>query len=218
MRNTIQFLIVDDHPIFIQGLSVLIESNPKYEVIDKVGTIEEALSSFEEKKPHIVLVDISLGRQNGLELVKAIKSMDNATPVLIISMHDELVFAERALKAGANGFIMKQEAAVVILDAIKIVLTGQVYISKNMNNRLLKSIFSQKEDQEVNLINKLSERELSVLEYIGQGYGASEISEILNLSVKTINTYRDHIKDKMQFDRSADVRRFAIKWYQSTYC
>ncbi|WP_020613010.1 response regulator [Sediminispirochaeta bajacaliforniensis] len=214
MRNNVRFLVVDDHPVFRQGLVVLLSSNPRYEICGQAGTIEEALDICREKLPDIALVDISLSHQNGLDLVRRFKSLDPDMPILIISMHDELVYAERALKSGANGYVMKQEASAVMLDAVKTVLAGKIYVSPAMNERLLATVFGQREERD-GLVNLLSDREFEVLEYIGQGYGASEISQILNLSVKTVNTYRDHIKEKMNFDTAAAIRRYAVKWWQS---
>ena len=215
MIETVNFLVVDDHPVFRQGLIVLIESNETYKVTGQAGSVQEALELLDSNCPDIVLVDISLPDQNGLDLVRSIKGKNPGIPILIISMHDELIYAERALKSGASGYIMKQEASTVMLDAIETVLDGRVYVSSVMNERLLKTIFTNKDEKDTHPIERLSERELEVLEYIGQGYGASEISEILNLSVKTVNTYRDHIKDKLQLSGAAEVRRYAVKWYQS---
>lgn len=207
-------MVVDDHPVFRQGLVVLLSSNPRYEICGQAGTIEEALDICRDKLPDIALVDISLSHQNGLDLIHRFKSLDPDMPILIISMHDELVYAERALKSGASGYVMKQEAAAVMLDAVKTVLAGKIYVSPVMNERLLATVFGQREERD-DLVNLLSDREFEVLEYIGQGYGASEISRILNLSVKTVNTYRDHIKEKMNFDTAAAIRRYAVKWWQS---
>ena len=215
MTDTVNFLVVDDHPVFRKGLIVLIESIDSYKVTAQAGSVQEALTLIESSDPDIVLVDISLPDQNGLDLVRTIKGKQPELPILIISMHDELIYAERALKAGASGYIMKQEASTVMLDAIETVLEGRVYVSGVMNERLLKTIFSNKDEKDTHPIERLSERELEVLEYIGQGYGASEISDILNLSVKTVNTYRDHIKEKLQLNGAAEVRRYAVKWYQS---
>ncbi|MBN2510651.1 MAG: response regulator transcription factor [Spirochaetales bacterium] len=215
MDTPVHFLVVDDHPVFRKGLIVLIESIDTYKVTGQAGTVQEALDYLADSTPDIVLVDISLPDQNGLDLVRTIKGSRPAIPILIISMHDELIYAERALKAGASGYIMKQEASTVMLDAIETVLEGRIYVSNVMNERLLKTIFTNKDEKEIHPIERLSEREMEVLEYIGQGYGASEISDILNLSVKTINTYRDHIKEKLQLRGAAEVRRFAVKWFQS---
>jgi len=211
----VKFLVVDDHPVFRKGLVALLESNPRYRVCGQAGTAEEAREIFRTADPDIVLVDISLNRQNGLDLVRSFKASRPEIPSLIISMHDESLYAERALKAGARGYVMKQEASTVMLQAIETVLSGKIHLSPSMQERLLETMFAGRGEKDTELIERLSERELEVLEYIGQGYGASEIAGILNLSVKTVNTYHDHIKNKMQLSGAAEIRRFAVKWYQS---
>ena len=165
--------------------------------------------------PDIALVDISLVGQNGLDLVKTIKAAYPQVLVLIISMHDEVVYAERALKAGARGYVMKQEAASVMLDAIKTVLSGKIYVSAAMRDRLLETMFSRGGEAEAPTVERLSDRELEVLDLIGQGYGTADVAKVLNLSVKTVNAYRDHIKEKLQIDGAGELRRFAVKWVQS---
>jgi DNA-binding NarL/FixJ family response regulator len=152
---------------------------------------------------------------NGLDLVKTLKAAHPEMLVLIISMHDEVVYAERALKAGARGYVMKQEAASVVLDAIKTVLSGKIYVSAAMRDRLLETMFNRRESVETDSVARLSDREMEVLELIGQGYGAAETARALNLSVKTVNAYRDHIKDKLHLDGAGELRRFAVKWVQS---
>jgi DNA-binding NarL/FixJ family response regulator len=214
-KKKYKFLVVDDHPVFRKGLVALIETNWQYQMCGQVGTIDEALEVIETKSPDIVLVDISLGDNNGLELVKTLKKSYPDLPVLVISMHDELIYTERAMKAGARGYVMKQEALEVIQEAIKTVLADKIFVSPVMRQRLLELVYTHKDAERSDLIGRLSERELEVLEYIGQGYGASEISKILNLSVKTVNTYRDHIKLKLNLEDAAETRRFAVKWYNS---
>jgi len=165
--------------------------------------------------PDIALVDISLPGHNGLDLVKTLKAAHPEMLVLIISMHDEVVYAERALKAGARGYVMKQEAASVVLDAIKTVLSGKIYVSAAMRDRLLETMFSKRESAEAASVERLSDRELEVLELIGQGYGAAEAAKALNLSVKTVNAYSEHIKSKLHLGGAGELRRFAVKWVQS---
>ncbi len=215
MAKQVTFLVVDDHPVFRQGLVTLIRSNSRYVVAAEAGTIEEALDAFEKNKVDIALVDISLGGQNGLELVRTIKAANEELIILIISMHDEVVYAERSLRAGARGYVMKQEAASVMLDAIDTVLTGKIYVSAAMRDRLLESVFSGNREEEMLSVERLSDRELEVLELIGQGYAAGEVARVLNLSTKTVNTYRDHIKKKLSMNGAGELRRFAVKWVQS---
>ncbi len=215
MAKPVTFLVVDDHPVFRQGLVALVRSNNRYEVCGEAGSAEEALAALEKMVPDIALVDISLVGQNGLDLVRTLKASHPSMLILIISMHDEVVYAERALKAGARGYVMKQEAASVMLDAITTVLSGKIYVSVAMRDRLLETMFSRREENEAPSVERLSDRELEVMERIGQGYGAAEIAKMLNLSVKTVNAYRDHIKEKLKVDGAGDLRRFAVKWVQS---
>ena len=215
MVKPVTFLVVDDHPVFRQGLVALIRSADRYEVCGEAGSAAEALDALQRSVPDIALVDISLVGQNGLDLVRTLKAAQPSMLILIISMHDEVVYAERALKAGARGYVMKQEAASVMLDAIRTVLSGKIYVSAAMRDRLLEMMFNRREENEAPSVERLSDRELEVLERIGQGYGAAEIAKMLNLSVKTVNAYRDHIKEKLQMSGAGDLRRFAVKWVQS---
>jgi DNA-binding NarL/FixJ family response regulator len=215
MAKPVTFLVVDDHPVFRQGLVALIRSTDRYQVCGEAGSAAEAQEALQSSVPDIALVDISLVGQNGLDLVRTLKASHPSMLILIISMHDEVVYAERALKAGARGYVMKQEAASVMLDAIQTVLSGKIYVSAAMRDRLLETMFNRREANEAPSVERLSDRELEVLERIGQGYGAAEIAKMLNLSVKTVNAYRDHVKEKLQVDGAGDLRRFAVKWVQS---
>ena len=215
MAKPVTFLVVDDHPVFRQGLVALIRSSEGYEVCGEAGSAAEAVGAIHRVVPDLALVDISLVGQNGLDLVRTLKAAQPSMLILIISMHDEVVYAERALKAGARGYVMKQEAASVMLDAIRTVLSGKIYVSAAMRDRLLETMFNRREENEAPSVERLSDRELEVLERIGQGYGAAEIAKMLNLSVKTVNAYRDHIKEKLHVQGAGDLRRFAVKWVQS---
>jgi DNA-binding NarL/FixJ family response regulator len=213
--RTVTFLVVDDHPIFRQGVVALIKSNEHYQVCGEAGSAEEALSCLNGTVPDMALVDISLTGQSGLDLVKTLKAAHPRILILIISMHDEAVYAARALRAGARGYVMKQEAASVMMEAITTVLSGKIYVSMAMRDRLLETVFGDVAETGAPAVERLSDRELEVLEKIGQGYGAAEIARTLNLSVKTVNAYRDHIKEKLHIDGAGDLRRFAVKWVQS---
>ena len=215
MGRTVKFLVVDDHPVFRQGLVALIRSDEGYEVCGEAGSAEQALSLVEAAVPDMALVDISLTGQSGLDLVKTLKAAHPRILILIISMHDEAVYAARALRAGARGYVMKQEAASVMMQAITTVLSGKIYVSTAMRDRLLETVFNDVAESGAPAVERLSDRELEVLDNIGQGYGAAEIARTLNLSVKTVNAYRDHIKEKLHIDGAGDLRRFAVKWVQS---
>jgi len=215
MPRVVKFLVVDDHPVFRQGLVALIRSDERYQVCAEAGSAAEALTTLQDAVPDIALVDISLTGQSGLDLVHRLKAAQPRVLILIISMHDEAVYAARALKAGARGYVMKQEAASVMLEAITTVLSGKIYVSAAMRDRLLETMFADPGESEASTVERLSDRELEVLDLIGQGYGAAEIARTLNLSVKTVNAYRDHIKEKLRIDGAGDLRRYAVKWVQS---
>jgi DNA-binding NarL/FixJ family response regulator len=213
--RVVTFLVVDDHPVFRQGLVALIRSDERFRVCAEAGSAEEAMGTLQKAVPDFALVDISLTGQSGLDLVRQLKAAYPRILILIISMHDEAVYAARALKAGARGYVMKQEAASVMLEAIATVLSGKIYVSSAMRDRLLETMFTDSVETGPATVERLSDRELEVLELIGQGYGAAEIAKKLNLSVKTVNAYREHIKEKLHIDGAGDLRRFAVKWVQS---
>jgi len=215
MQKPVTFLVVDDHPVFRQGLVALIRSNERYQVCAEAGTASESMAALEKGVPDIALIDISLVGQSGLDLVKTLKAAHPEMIVLTISMHDEVVYAERALKAGARGYVMKQEAASVMLDAIETVLSGKIFVSAVMRDRLLETMFTRREEAEAPSVEQLSDRELEVLELIGKGYGAAETAKVMNLSVKTVNSYRDQIKEKLSIVGAGALRRFAVKWVQN---
>lgn len=212
MQNKVRFIVVDDHPIFRKGMIDLVQTNPRYQVVAEAGSMDEALSVLATTEVDVALVDISLQGQNGLELVKTIKSLYPSVQSLMISIYNESVYAQRALKAHARGYVMKQEAASVMLDAIRTVIEGKIYLSPSMQNRLLEQMSGGRGSVDQSGVDSLSDRELEVFNHIGRGYGASEIAEFLNLSVKTVNVYRDHIKEKLGIETAAELRRFAVQW------
>ena len=214
MRD-IRFLLVDDHPLFRQGIKALLGTERGYNITGEAGDVEEALDILSREKFDIVTVDITLKDKNGLDLVRDISSKDDSPAILVLSMHDESVYAQKSLEAGALGYVMKHSPPEVILEAVKSVLNGKVYLSPEIQERILNARFGQPQKGEYALIDRLSQRELEILSYIGQGFGATEIAGLLNLSVKTIHTYRDHLKEKLVLSSATEIRRFAIKWYQS---
>lgn len=217
MGETVKFLVVDDHPIFRQGLVALVQSDSRYRVIAEAGTVAEAMTALQKELPDIALVDISLVGQNGLDLVKNIKAQYPSVRSLIISIYDEAIYAERALKAQARGYVMKQEAGSIMLEAIRTILLGHIFVSSEMRNRLLESRFGQREESDNSMLESLSNRELEVFEHIGQGYGVSEIACLLNLSAKTVGVYQEHIKKKMAIEGASDLRKYAVNWVQSQH-
>ncbi|MGB4406843.1 MAG: response regulator transcription factor [Sphaerochaeta sp.] len=218
MSRTIELIVVDDHPIFRQGLVSVIETNERYKVIGEANTIAEALSLVEAHPPDLLLVDVSLHHENGLELVKMIHSTRPQICQLVISMYDEIIYASKALKAGSRGYVMKQEATETLMSAIETVLHGKIYLSDAMQERLIDSYASwDTKKPEGDLLAQLSVREMEVFRMIGQGFGVSEIAALLNLSGKTINAYRDNIRQKLSISDAGSLRKFAIKWIQSEF-
>lgn len=216
MRDRIEFVVVDDHPLFRQGLVNVIENSDHYKVTGEAPTIAEALRIVDSHPPLVLLVDIALHQENGLELVKSVKATHPEILQIVVSMYDEIIYASSALKAGARGYVMKQEAAETIMEAIDTVLKGKIYLSSVMHERMLDSMLSQDIDRfEVDPVVKLSVRELEVLRLIGQGFGVSEIARSLNLSGKTVNVYRDNIRHKLSIVDAGELRKFAIKWMKS---
>jgi DNA-binding NarL/FixJ family response regulator len=212
-RQPRSVLIVDDHPIVRQGLSQLINAEDDLEVCGDAATVEEALQSLAESYPDVVIVDLSLAHSDGLELIKEIRSETRHLPVLVLSMHDENMYAERLLSAGANGYIMKQAAADQLLTALRRVLAGGVYVSEHLGASMIERIAGNDTDQASNPIERLSNRELQVLNLIGRGKTTREVAENLNLSVKTVESHRQRIKKKLNLQTSAQLVQFAVSWY-----
>ncbi len=216
MRHITEFIVVDDHPLFRQGLVSVIENHERFKVTGEASSIREAMDCIEQHPPHVLLVDIALKQENGLELVKTVKALHPGILQLVISMYDEIIYASTALKAGARGYVMKQEAAETLMEAVETILNGKIYLSGDMRERMLDALFNQNSgNAELDPVKQLSVRELEVLRLIGQGFGVSEIAESLNLSAKTINVYRDNIRNKLIIDNAKSLRKFAIKWTKS---
>jgi len=206
-----RILIVDDHPLVRRGLGGLIASEPDLEVVGEAAGATEALELLESLKPDLMVIDISLGDVNGIELIKRIRSKDEETKLLVSSMHDETIYAERALRAGATGYVNKEVATETLVEAIRQVLTGQVYLSSEMTGDLLQRVVTGATG-ETSAVDGLSDRELEVFEKIGSGMTTREIAELLNLSVKTIETHREHIKIKLRLRNAAELTRGAVQW------
>lgn len=215
MRKPTTFLIVDDHPLFRQGLVSVVEDNPHYMVTGQAASIAKAMNLLEAEEPDMMLIDISLGEESGLELVKNVKALKPHIPMLVISMYDEVIYASTSLKAGAKGYLMKQEAAKTLMGAIEEILKGKVYLSDAMRERMIDTMVAQQSDTPMDPVETLSAREKEVFRLIGNGYGVSEIAEKLNLSFKTINVYRDNIRRKITVNDTGELRKYAIKWTKS---
>jgi DNA-binding NarL/FixJ family response regulator len=210
-----QVYLVDDHPIVRQGLIKLIEQEEGLEVCGESGTVMEALEDLKQLGPDVILVDISLEDSNGLELIKMVDDLGLQIPMLVLSMHDESLYAEHALRAGASGYVMKQAASSTLIQAIQKVLDGEIYVSKEMSSQMLKMAFRSNGEETRTGAELLSLRELEVFELIGRGNSTREIAEQLHLSVKTIETYRAHIKDKLQLRSGTELMQRAIHWVET---
>ena len=208
-------LIVDDHPILRKGLSLLINQESDLVVQGEAEDARKALEMIEKLKPDMVIVDISLPGVDGLELLKNIRLRHAELPALVVSMHDESLFAERALRAGARGYIMKQEAVEKVLVAIRRVLAGEIFVSNKIATKMLEKFVDSDTKTAASPLALLSDRELTVLHMIGQGFGTRQIAEKLHLSVKTVESYRSHIKEKLRLSNATDLLKYAIQWAQS---
>ncbi len=204
--------IVDDHPIVRQGLALLINREADLAVCGDAEEAASALSRIAELKPDLIVVDISLNGPDGLDLLKNIRARDPNLPVLILSMLDESMYAERALRAGASGYIMKQEATERVLVAIRRILGGDIYVSDRLASRMLHRLVGGGQGEQRSPIANLTDRELEVFRLIGEGHGTRQIAEELHISVKTVESYQAHIKEKLSLRNARELVQRAIQW------
>jgi len=208
--------IVDDHPIVRHGLRQMLNQEEGLFVCGEASNTAEALERLPESAPDVIMVDISLETSNGIELTKMIRQSDSQVGILVLSMHDESLYAERALRAGANGYVMKQEAASTVVKAVRTVLKGELYVSEMIASRMLRDFLDNKGSAKARYgVDQLSDRELEVFELMGRGKTAAEIAELLKLSVKTVETHRGHIKQKLKLRNAAELMQHAVNWVQS---
>jgi DNA-binding NarL/FixJ family response regulator len=213
-KSNTTILVVDDHPILRQGLTQLINQEADLRVCGEADEERTAIEAIAALKPDMVIVDIALKDTSGIELIKKIRASNERLPILVLSMHDESLYTERALRAGANGYIMKQEAPDQVVKAIRRVLAGEIYVSEQIGSRLLRKIVHGQPTTIDSPIDNLSDRELEVFRLIGRGYRTRQIAEMLRLSVKTVESYREHIKHKMGFRDATELLQHAIQWVQ----
>ena len=207
-----EVLIVDDHPLFRKGVVQLLNDEPDIEVRAQVGTSMEALSAIRQNHIDLAVIDISLeGGPDGIELTKSIRAERPRLPILILSMHDETLYAERALRAGARGYVMKREALDQFITAVRTVLRGEIFISPSMSNRMVYDHIHGG-DYSRSPVDRLSDRELEILQLIGKGHDVRNIATGLNLSTKTVEAHRAHIKEKLNLANAREVVRFATNW------
>ena len=214
-KDAMRVLVVDDHPLLRKGVSQLIDQEKDLVVVGEAEDAYKAITAIEVTKPDVALIDISLSGTSGIELLKNIKARFPKLKVLVLSMHVETVYAHRALRAGACGYIMKQEGTERVLLALRKVLQGEVYLSDRLGNRMLHTLVNGRSSLTNSPIEVLSDRELEVFNLIGDGHGTRSISEMLHLSVKTIESHRAHIKEKLNLQTASELVHHAIQWVQS---
>ena len=205
-------VIVDDHPLFRERLAQLINHELNMEICGEAENAQQGIQLVRNNAPDLAIVDITLKGSSGLELIKNIRGLSIGIPILVLTVHEEALYAERALRAGATGYITKHEAADQIIQAVRRVLAGEVYLSERMTASFLKSLTSRGVKSIPRLMDRLTDRELEVLELIGSGHTIREIAEALNLGVATVDTHRARIKDKMNFQNATELQHFAIRW------
>ena len=209
-RKTV--LVVDDHPLMRHGLALLINQQQDMQVCGEAEEAQAAMHAIAQLRPDIMILDISLSGPDGLELLKSIRASNPDLPVLNLYMHDEAIYAERALRARANGYIMKQEATEKVLVAVRRILNGEVYLSERMSNKMLQQYIGGAPSMIQSRIASLSDRELEVFRLIGEGRATREIAEELHLSIKTVETYQAHIKEKLALRSGRELIQHAIQW------
>jgi len=207
-----KILVVDDHPVFREGLVRVLNEEKDLTVCGEAADAVEALRLLRTLKPDLVVVDISLEGMSGIDLTKSIRAHHPHLFILVLSMHKESLYAERALRAGANGYLMKRESGRRLLGAIRHVLQGQTYVSDDFKEHILRGAMGAKEGMESSPAKRLSDREFEIFRMIGQGYGTRQIAEQLNLSMKTVETHREHIREKMNLRNTFELVQQAIQW------
>lgn len=207
-------LIVEDHPIFSKGLTALLTSQPLFSIAGEAGNSGDALEIIRTKKPDLAVVDLNLGDEDGLDFIKKVHELYPLLKILVLSMHDERYYASRAIKAGASGYIMKEEAGSSVLTAIRTVMSGKIYLSKKETVRCKETEDTAAEKKDG--ISLLSDRQLQIFTFMGQGLGTVEIAARLGVSAKTVDTHKEHMKLKLHCETSQELRQLAVEWGHSS--
>jgi DNA-binding NarL/FixJ family response regulator len=211
-KNKKRVLLVDDHPIMRHGLAQLIRAEADLEVCGEGGSAAEGLTLVGSLKPDLVVADLTLPDKHGLEFIKDVQSMYPGTLMLVLSMHDESLYAERVLRAGARGYVMKETAADMLVLAARRVLDGGIYLSDKMSSLMLEMMAGHRKPVSSSALDRLTDRELEVLQLIGQGRATRHIAEQLHVSVRTVDAHRANIKEKLQLADGATLVRYAVRW------
>ncbi len=209
-----RIFIVDDHPLFRKGLRELIGQEPGWNVCNEAATADEAMSLVKEARPDLMIVDISLAGSNGIDLIKNLIELDASLPVLVLSMHDESLYADRAIRAGAKGYVMKDDLPETVKKAIRRVLEGKMYLSENMSESLIQRFMHGGVEAKETPVSRLSNREIEVFRMLGLGKETKQIAQELNLTIATINSYRARIKEKLGLNSPTELLHKAIYWVQ----
>jgi DNA-binding NarL/FixJ family response regulator len=210
-----RLLLVEDHPVTREGLAQLLNQQADLQVCGQAGTAPEAMTAAEVLKPDLALVDISLGGTSGIELIKDLSCRHANLPILVLSTHDELLYAERSLRAGAKGYVMKHAPTEHVMAAIRLILRGGIYLSEQMHSRLLYQVARRPTVPQASEIGQLSDRELEIFRLIGEGRTTAQIAGSLHLSVSTVETHRAHIKQKLMLETGTELIRRAVEWVES---
>jgi DNA-binding NarL/FixJ family response regulator len=213
-RRKWKVFLVDDHPLVREHLTALLQREQDLQVCGEAGDAPTALSLITRQQMDLVILDISLKRSHGLELLKDLQRLRPSLPVLVLSMHDETLYAERALLAGAMGYITKEEATVSVLSAVRKVLAGQVYLSERMAGRMMQKMVKGAKDQAASPLEVLADRELEVFQMVGRGMGTRQIAEELHVGIKTVESYKARIKEKLRLADGNELLQHAIHWVQ----
>ncbi|HEX9046276.1 MAG TPA: response regulator transcription factor [Verrucomicrobiae bacterium] len=215
MLKKIKILLVDDHPLVREGLVNLIHQQPDFEVCGEAAGESQALAAMASAKPDVAVVDISLENGSGLDLIKNVKAMYPEVAMLALSMHDESLYAERALRAGARGYLMKREAAGKVIDGIRAVLAGQLFVSEKIASQMTEKFVSGRPAASASPVELLSDRELEVFQLLGRGQGTRQIAEHLHVGFKTVQAYCARIKEKLQLANATELLRAAMQWHEN---
>ncbi len=215
MANPIKIIIVEDHPIFRMGMKELIDHEKDLSVVGDAEDVAGALDLIEKEHPHLVVVDLSLKESNGIELVKELHIHHKNIFALVLSMHDESLHAERCIMAGAKGYIMKQEASESVVTAIRQIMAGNIYVSPNIMSTILNKFQNQPDLVHESPLKRLTDRELEIFQLIGKGLSSKEIAVQLTISIKTVGTYRERIKEKLDLKHGGALVRHAVIWVET---
>ncbi len=209
---TTRIYIVDDHPLVRQGLSQIVANEADMEICGEAEDSPTAMRGVGDANPDAIIVDISLKGNNGLELIKNLKAIHESIPILVFSMHDETIYAQRALRAGAKAYVMKKESPSKVVDAIRKIIKGEIYVSPSVSDQVLHQIVNGPGNVSTSPVDRLTDRELEVVQLIGRGLSSREIAESLHLSVKTIESHRAHVKEKLNLRNATELVQFSVQW------